>query len=310
MTRWRDLFGAFIKKPAPRPAAPSEGWEPRDADWRDGHPICERQRAGMRARGPLGALMLACFDDDLAGAQRALLAGAPVDGEDGYGERALRLAARSGSTQIVELLLDQGADIHAPGMDGACALMRAIQAHSLGAMRLLLARGANPEARVGCAADALPAHGESFLTDFGPDPWGPYFHRFWGASERQSGDTALMQAVIHDGGSAKACVMLLEFGAEPNRANRLGVTPLMLAAHRGELIPLMALLDAGANPSTRDALGRSAAHIGGQAFPLRPDIIDKLKGAEARKEAGLIASELREWNAESEPQPLSSPVRL
>ena len=53
---------------------------------------------------------------------------------------------------------------------------------------------------------------------------------------------------------------LLLCGADPNLANKAGITPLMVAVRHLKTDTLQALLDAGANPLARDAAGRTALH--------------------------------------------------
>ena len=89
------------------------------------------------------ALMFAARVGDLASARLLLDAGANVNDADAWGVSADVLAAHSGFTGIVELLLDRGADANASG-PGFTALHEAIMRRDEKMVTALLAHGANP----------------------------------------------------------------------------------------------------------------------------------------------------------------------
>jgi ankyrin repeat protein len=106
-------------------------------------------------------------------------------------------AARAGSLDTINLLLDSGADVHQPGPTGdgwdATPLQHAILARKSGAVRLLLDRGADPNRVVGpnALAPLLLASGDTdptfvnLLLAHGADP----------AIEDENGVTPLARAV-------------------------------------------------------------------------------------------------------------------
>jgi len=55
-----------------------------------------------------------------------------------------------------------------------------------------------------------------------------------------------------------AVVGLLIGGADPNMTNRKGVTPISVAAHKGNIIIMTALIDAGANVNALNNSGSTA----------------------------------------------------
>jgi ankyrin repeat protein len=89
------------------------------------------------------ALLFAARVGDLASATLLLAAGANVNDADAWGVSATALAAHSGFTEIVELLLDNGADANAAG-PGFTALHEAIMRRDEKMVAALLAHGANP----------------------------------------------------------------------------------------------------------------------------------------------------------------------
>jgi uncharacterized protein len=89
------------------------------------------------------ALMFAARVGDVASARLLLAAGANVNDADAWGVSAMVLAAHSGFTEMVEFLLDKGADADATG-PGFTALHEAIMRRDEKMVTALLAHGANP----------------------------------------------------------------------------------------------------------------------------------------------------------------------
>jgi ankyrin repeat protein len=127
---------------------------------------------------------------------------------------SLAEAAQRGDRTLVRTLLQQGADVNAPGVDGSTALHRAVYADHLDVTDLLLKAGARVT-----AADRY-------------------------------GVTPLSLACIN--GNAKMIRLLIEVGADPNGVDPAGETPLMIAARTGVPDALGALIDAGARVDARD----------------------------------------------------------
>ena len=65
----------------------------------------------------------------------------------------------------------------------------------------------------------------------------------------------LLDLIRH--GDTTRAARLLDEGADPNRPNRLGVTPLYLAAANGNAEQIDLLVAAGADPSARDSVGET-----------------------------------------------------
>jgi ankyrin len=88
-------------------------------------------------------LMFAARAGDLESAKLLVAAGAKVNDVDAWGVSVMVLAAHSGFTDLVDFLLDKGAEVNASGA-GFAALHEAIMRRDEPLVRTLLAHGANP----------------------------------------------------------------------------------------------------------------------------------------------------------------------
>jgi ankyrin repeat protein len=82
-----------------------------------------------------------------------------------------------------------------------------------------------------------------------------------------SGNTLLMLAAYH--GHASTVTMLAGRGADVDRVNDRGQSPLAGAVFKGEDAVVAALLDAGANPDAGNPTAREAAEMFG-----RPELLE------------------------------------
>ena len=93
------------------------------------------------------ALLFAARSGDLASAKLLVAAGANVNDADAWGVSAAVMAAHSGFGELVEFLLERGADPNAAAA-GFTALHAAIMRRHVGMVTALLAHGADPNARL------------------------------------------------------------------------------------------------------------------------------------------------------------------
>ena len=166
----------------------------------------------------------ACYAGDAKAVQKLLESDTAPDnyfGEDG--SSALLLASENGNTDIVYMLLDNGAQVDLQRKDGASALMGASAQGHLQTVALLLANGASPD-----------------LQDM-------------------NGNTALMFA--SDVGHVQVAALLLDKGANPDVQNVNGTTALMWASYRAHTDIVHLLIDQGATPHLQDKDGVTALHI-------------------------------------------------
>lgn len=164
---------------------------------------------------------------------------------------ALIDAAAHGDAGRAQALVKQGADPNAQGERGVTPLEWTLLHKDLRGMDTLLRAGADP-ARPGVGgATALhlaamaddPAYLRSLL-DHGADPNAPH-----GVTQAPPLAAALMNP------RDDAFDLLLAHHADPNRADRLGNTPLHVAAKVHKTHCVLRLLEAGADPALRNRQG-------------------------------------------------------
>jgi ankyrin repeat protein len=134
--------------------------------------------------------------------------------------------------RLSELLATEPELVNATSGDGFAPLHLAAFFGQTDAVRLLLARGAEPDVR-----------GQGWMTG-----------------------TALSAAAA--GGHTAIVLLLLEVGVDPNVQQAQGFTPLHAAAQNADLEAVRALLDAGADPAIVTEEGVTAAELAEQAGDL------------------------------------------
>jgi ankyrin repeat protein len=180
-----------------------------------------------------------------------LAAGSPPDSpDDPYGRTPLMEAAASASPECVALLLAAGADPARFDQTATTALHFASARPE--ATRLLLAAGANPNA-ITEYTYWTPLHDAAAYGD-------PAVIRLLLAADvarearNSDGNTALMLATLSQ--DPERVAALLEWGADPNLANDVGLTPLLAAARDGQVEAARLLLAAGADVAAIDRAGQ------------------------------------------------------
>lgn len=185
----------------------------------------------------------------------AILAAAiATQGYAGAPDSRLFDAVKSGDAESVPLLVKAGANVNAPGSDGATPLHWAVHLENLEIADLLLGAGANPNALsryrmtpLNVAAETGNAAVLERLLKAGADANG--------VSEENQ--TALMTAARN--GKTDAVRTLLRYGAKVNAAEGFrGQTPLMFAAGEGNTSAVEMLIEFGANIKARSKAGSTA----------------------------------------------------
>jgi ankyrin repeat protein len=203
-------------------------------------------RAGANARAVnrfgMRPISLACTNGSAAMIELLLKAG-----EDANvvvtpdGDTALMMAARTGKTDAIRVLLDHGALVNGTNPRGQTPLMWAVSEKNAAAAKFLIARGANVDAKT----NPLPPPRKLDLIFSAPTPAG--------------GMAAILFAARqNDLASVKT---LLEGGADINLRSADGSTALLVAIinEHNELAEY--LLDHGADPNLADDKGRAGLYI-------------------------------------------------
>ena len=207
----------------------------------------------------------------------ALLArGAVADAMNLYGSSPLAEAVKIGDAGLVQKLLDAGADIEAENQDGQSALLLAARAGALDVARLLVRQGADVNRREAWrgqtalmwAADEHQPELVRFLIEQGADVHVRANANEWPSQitsepRAQYRPTGGLTALLYAGRSGcSACVAaLLDAGADIDRPNPDGVTPLMVAIDNARYDTAKLLLERGANPHIADWWGRTALYV-------------------------------------------------
>jgi ankyrin repeat protein len=205
--------------------------------------------------------------------------GAGLDHVNGEGYCLLRIAAEEGREDIVEVLLRRGASTEPEGAL-EYPLHSAVEADELGCVRLLLAAGADPDARNIDGDPALMFVRSTaclqLLEEYGADF--TITDDMGRSAACRLRDAELLERVIALGAKAdlpdgspsipliasaeysapERVRVLLDNGANPNRRDRSGRTALMAAAQAGSLECTAILLDHGASTDMTDEDGRTA----------------------------------------------------
>lgn len=158
--------------------------------------------------------------------------------------------ARGDRARVIELV-GQGVDIDARGDRGVNLLQWAMGNKSRTGLEALLEAGANPAnpgigdgTAIHTAAKANDPVYLEILLAHGADPDTP----------RPDTQRSPLSEATGAGNEAQFR-MLLEAGADPDRADRMGDTALHRAARTGPYWEVLALLEAGADPLARNAQG-------------------------------------------------------
>jgi ankyrin repeat protein len=198
--------------------------------------------------------------------------GAQPGAINSYGSTPLAEAIKVADAGLVEMLLDAGADVEAPNQDGQTALMLAARAGAVDIAEILVRRGADVNAREAWrgqtalmwAADENLPELAKLLIDSGADvdiraianDWPAQITSEPRAQYRPTGGLTPLLYAARSGCSL--CVQsILDAGADIDRPNPDGVTPLIVALDNFRFDTAKLLLERGANPHTWDWWGRT-----------------------------------------------------
>lgn len=223
--------------------------------------------ADPNAKNAFGSTALIWAAGDVAKVKLLLAKGADPNAQASSGRTALMAAATSaGNIESVKLLLDAGADVKARDAVGAGTVMAASDSGDASMLRLLLAKGGDPNdsnpllTSLIYAASSGNLESVKILIAGGADvnrrtPRRPPVK----AGQQELGElTALLAAAPW--GNPDVVKTLLNAGAAINARDMRGMTPLMLAvtSESQNLETVQILIAKGAEVNVKDKNGRTA----------------------------------------------------
>lgn len=226
---------------------------------------------------------------------------APAEPDD------LQAAARSGNPERIERALGLGVNVNQI-VDGGTALHAALGSTQAESVKLLLAKGADPQLkdqRGRTAWQALWDENKTFLS--GPEGDCAVALLEGGVKPETLEDTTYLHQAAHKVDNSRLIALLIESGIDPMARDQYGWTPLHFAALRGHRGNLEALLSAKADPNAESTEVWEEAGVdpeGAEYVHFRYQVGTRpLDVAEIGAGRGRSAPEvLKEWGATKNPQ--------
>jgi ankyrin repeat protein len=232
---------------------------------------------------------------------RLLKRGARANVVNRYGASPLHEAVRIASPELTGMLIEAGADANAANEDGMTALMLAARTGNVAVAELLVKAGADVNRREAFKGQSavMWAAGENhpemvaFLVAKGADlsiratstDWPSQISNEPRVQYRPVGGLTPLLYAARAG--CLGCVRtMVEAGADKDRPNPDGMTPMIMALDNGAPEVAHYLLDRGANPHTWDWWGRTPLYV---AVTLRGGV-DSRAGRRAPASLAFIKS--------------------
>jgi len=235
-------------------------------------PSSRREDVNRRNADGSTPLQWAVHKGDVAEVKRLLRAGADVSLANNYGATPMSLAAEVGSTEMLKVLLEAGADADSPNPEGQTALLAVARTGNVEAAQLLLEEGGTVDARekwggqtalMWASARRHPAMMRLLIAkgaDVNARSTVRDYQRHVTAEGRpksldSGGLTPLLYAAREN---CLACVeVLLENRADIDLADPDGVSPLLVAIMNANWDLARHLIAAGADVNQWDIYGES-----------------------------------------------------
>jgi len=237
-------------------------------------------------KGDMDALLLSgAKDKDVKAVKKALAGKAGVNARDVNGQTALMLAAAVGSTEIVKLLLEKGADLEHIDRGGESALIKAASgSFNLETVKVLLEKGADVNVKDGNGVTALM---KAAMNACSRDMIRLLLEKgaAIGAKDK-AGNTILMLTAIYYS-KAEVFEALLANGADINAVNQNGETVLFIAVRNRLPAVLKALIEKGMDVNGKNSRGETPLSVAKKLMETKPQwkvIKDILEKAGAREQ--------------------------
>ena len=189
--------------------------------------------------------------------QAVLSHGVDVNATNKKNKTALVIACHKGNTDAINILLNAGADPNIPDCKGATCIHHAvIKGCSKDVLETIMNHGAdvnatnkNNETALMLACEKGSKEAINVLLSAGADP----------SIAKADGDTGLHYAVYGDC-NKEVLQSILRHGVDVNATNKKNVAALMIACHKGNTDSIDTLLNAGADLNIPDCKGAMCIH--------------------------------------------------
>ncbi|MGD9873796.1 MAG: ankyrin repeat domain-containing protein [Kiritimatiellia bacterium] len=220
---------------------------------------CARRGLDLNVRTPFGttALYQSILDDATNSFDALLSLGADSSIGITNGWTPVHSAARKPNDYFIRRLLETGADMEQRGPRGETPLITAVQAGVTNVVLLLLDAGANIEATNDYKFNAL----DFALAEKNPAMFRLLLDRGASPNARGSSNDWPVIMSVAWAGNEEMLRDLLEYGADPNLTPPSGQSALFVALRRGHNNIMHTLLKAGADPGQRLVDGMSPWHL-------------------------------------------------
>jgi ankyrin repeat protein len=232
--------------------------------------------AWLLAQVPDATVLDATEAGTLDDVQKSVSAGGDVNmvSSDSRRKSPLHAAVEREHSEMVEFLLDRGADLVGRGSGYPMLFVAAAHKYSAKMTALLLRRGADP--------NAIDDKGTTPLFAVARSVWFDVLEKLIEAGadvnfRDPAGSTPLHDAAQNTDAQGRAIRILVKHGANLDAQDHLGYTPLHVALEHTCSDAANALLDLGANPTIRDEEGRTPAQLVTDSVKLYPGIPEILR---------------------------------
>jgi ankyrin repeat protein len=252
----RDAIRALLQQKVDVNAAQTDGmtalhWAARQNDLESVQMLLKAgAKADAATRYGVTAFYLACLNGNTAMIDAFLRAGISPNAANPGGETALMTTTRTGKLDAIRLLLDRGADVNAKeGTREQTALMWAVLENHPDAARLLIEKGAHVDAQTAVVIpDGTTGEPQGTSGDIGAH--GPGIYRARAVPTPSGAMSPLLFAARE--GNLPVARLLLDSGAKIDLPSANGTAPLVVAITNNHIELAMFLLSRGANPNHAD----------------------------------------------------------